>query len=257
MTEKDILQHLRTKTFGKTIYVFDTIDSTNTFAKSLAQQDFDVGTLVIAEEQTKGRGRFGRSWHSQKEKNLTFSLLIKPTITPKQIGILSLYGGLAVVEAIKKIAHITPDCKWPNDVLLKGKKVCGILSESVVSQNKLAAVILGIGLNVNQTEFPPEIRRTAASLLLSTGKSIDRFQVLSAVLEQLELFYEKIQSGKLNEIIQLWRQHTTMLGKQVTVDQQGKILKGTAKEVADDGGLILRSNGIDIKVLAGDVTIIQ
>ena len=257
MTEHDIKQHLRTKTFGRHIYCFDSIDSTNTYAKKLVSQDIEEGTLVIAEEQTAGRGRFDRTWHSSSGKNLTFSVIIRPNIIPQRIGILSLYAGLAVTEAVQELSNIPPACKWPNDVLVNGKKLCGILSEAVFSGTQISAVIIGIGLNVNQTEFPNALESTATSMTLECSKIFDRFHVLANVLEKLEHLYTFIQTNQLEEILQRWQSHTIMFGKEVTIKQHGQRVNGIAQAIDLNGALIISTNGTENKVVAGDVTILQ
>jgi len=257
MTEHDIKQHLRTKTFGKRIFCFDSIDSTNTYAKKMASQDSEEGTLVIAEEQTAGRGRFDRTWHSSPGTNLTFSVIIRPNITPQRVGILSLYAGLAVTEAVQELSYTSPTCKWPNDVLVNGKKLCGILSEAIFNSGQISAVIIGIGLNVNQTEFSNTLASTATSIALECKKMFDRFHVLATVLEKLESLYTLIQTDNLDKILQRWQSHATMFGKEVTIKQHGQRVKGIAQAIDLDGALIISTNGTENKIVAGDVTIIQ
>ncbi len=257
MTESDIRKCLDTNLFGKIIHCFDVLDSTNTYTKKLALQGAEEGTVVLAEEQISGRGRFERKWISSGGKNLTFSVIVRPNISPQRIGILSLYAALAVTKGILELLEQPPTCKWPNDVLLNGKKVCGILSEAVFIDSSLSAVIIGIGLNVNQTTFPPAIESSAISLAQVSGHDIDRSYVLACVLGKLEELYRNIQEGRLRLIIDLWQQHSTLLGKKITVDQQGNLLRGTAKAIDDDGGLILAVNGGERKVHAGDVTIVS
>ncbi|MBI3766348.1 MAG: biotin--[acetyl-CoA-carboxylase] ligase [Ignavibacteriales bacterium] len=164
MLKEEIRLSTQSKIIGKNIHTFDLLDSTNLKAKSLLQEGEEEGTIVIAEEQTAGRGRMGRSWVSERGKNLTFSVVLKPQISPESIGIVSLYGGLAVAEAIQDQSHLHPECKWPNDVLLNGKKCCGILSEAVFKQGSLVGVVMGIGINVNQRVFTRELRATATSV---------------------------------------------------------------------------------------------
>lgn len=257
MTEDEIRQYLKTKKFGQTIYAFDTINSTNAYAKSLVSMGCAEGTLIIAEEQSKGRGRAGRSWFSEKGNNLTFSIILKPKITPDSIGILSLYASLAVAQSIENIVHLIPECKWPNDVLLSGKKVCGILSEGVFDNGQLAHTIVGIGINVNQTVFPDEIKTTATSLSLCTGINCNRLHVLAVVIEQLEILYEKILFGQLGEILVSWKKYCSLFGKKIRVDLQGTVVSGTVITIADDGGLILQVDGIEKKILAGEVTVLN
>ncbi|MBI4548998.1 MAG: biotin--[acetyl-CoA-carboxylase] ligase [Ignavibacteriae bacterium] len=257
MTIEDIKKHLTTTEFGKKIYAFESIDTTNTYAKTLALQGSNEGTLVIADDQLRGRGRLGRTWFSEKGKNLTFSFIVKPNIPPQSIGVLSLYAGVSVAAAIREVTGITPECKWPNDVFINGKKVCGILSEGIFTQDKLSAVVIGIGLNVNQSEFPSEIRETATSLMLAAGKVFDRFQVLATVLEHLESLYDNIQSNRINKILSLWNRYNRMFGKYISVSYQNTVIRGIAKQLADDGGLIIQVNRDEQKVMAADVTIIK
>jgi BirA family biotin operon repressor/biotin-[acetyl-CoA-carboxylase] ligase len=253
MTTQEIQPYITSKIFGKNIFTYDVIGSTNIKAKSLIQHG--EGVVVIAEEQTAGRGRLGRSWISEPKKNLMFSVIIKPKILPDRIGIISLYAGLSVAEAMKEITKLNPVCKWPNDVLLNGKKFCGILSEAVFKGNVLDSIIVGIGINVNQSDFTRELQQTATSLFLSSGKEFDRFKILGSVLERLERNYALIQSRELNDILQKWKKYTTMFGKEITINQNGCQVSGIAERINDDGGLILRTNKGEGKFLAGDVTL--
>lgn len=257
MTREEIERHLRTSVFGRTIFAFDALDSTNSFAKSLVQQGAEEGTVVIAEEQYAGRGRFGRRWHSMPGKNLTFSLVIRPEISPKVIGLLSLYAGLAVAETLERHVSVMPFCKWPNDVMIDGKKICGILSEAVISSGRLEAAIIGIGVNINQTEFSPTITKPTTSLADVAGTTFDRSLILAELLLGLELQYDLIQKRKYQTLVDRWLERTNMLGQEVVIDQDGELIKGITKSMADDGGLILTTEGGDRKFLAGDVTIIQ
>src|ERR1044071_5539110 len=129
MTELEIRKHLKTSTFGRQLYCFDQIDSTNSSAKSLAAQGIEEGAIVIAEEQRTGRGRFDRTWHSSPGLNLTFSIILRPNIHPRKIGVLSLYAGLAVTQGVMETSGLDATCKWPNDILVNRKKICGILCE--------------------------------------------------------------------------------------------------------------------------------
>jgi BirA family transcriptional regulator, biotin operon repressor / biotin---[acetyl-CoA-carboxylase] ligase len=257
MTESEIRQHLTTRIFGKKIFTFDSIDSTNTYAKSLALQNDSEGSLIIAEEQTAGKGRLNRSWQAEKGKSLTFSVIITPKIPPEHIGILSLYASLAVAEAIENILPLTPVCKWPNDVLLDGRKVCGILSEVVFKSETSYLVIIGIGINVNQSIFPTELQEIATSLFLTTGRSVDRAILLAKVLERLESWHEVIQNNQTDRILQHWKKYCTMFDKKVTIEQQEIKLQGIAAGLAEDGGLIINTSDKQIKVLAGDIKILN
>ncbi|HMD14767.1 MAG TPA: biotin--[acetyl-CoA-carboxylase] ligase [Bacteroidota bacterium] len=255
MNEEDIRPYILTKKFGKKIFAFDVLDSTNIKAKSLALDNVPEGAVVIAEHQIAGKGRLGRIWISETGKNLTFSVIIRPQISLQHLGILSLYAGVSVARAITKVTDKTVQCKWPNDVLLNGKKVCGILSESVTTNHSLTAVIIGIGININQRNFSSELYGKATSLAIETGKEFDRWTILAAVLKEMETDYGNIREGTFDTILRQWTEYSSFIGQPVSVDRQGTIVHGIASHVADDGGLVIRTNGKELKILAGDVTI--
>ena len=255
MLNEEIRLSTRSGIIGKNILTFDCLDSTNLKAKSLLQEGEDEGTIVFAEEQTAGRGRLGRSWVSERGKNLTFSVTLKPKISPEFIGIVSLYAGLAVASAIEEQMHIRPECKWPNDVLLNWKKCCGILSEAVFTQGNLAGVVIGIGINVNQTAFPTEIQTTATSLAIVKGEPVDRNSIFAAVIKQMNDLYGSLQAGYFNHLRECWNNYCSIFGKTISIRQHDTIITGIATRIADDGGLILTINGKEQKVLAGDVTL--
>jgi BirA family biotin operon repressor/biotin-[acetyl-CoA-carboxylase] ligase len=160
-----------------------------------------------------------------------------------------------VASALTTLASVHPQCKWPNDVLINRKKCCGILSETTFADGKISYVVIGIGVNINQQEFPPELASPATSLFLETRKSFDRALVLATILEQMELMYPLIISGRSSDIISQWQKHTTMFGNEVTINHNGHILRGTAVRLAEDGGLIIATQSGETKVLAGDVSL--
>ncbi len=256
MLEGEIQKRLTTQSFGRRIFSFGSIDSTNTFAKSIAH-DVEEGTLVIAEEQTSGRGRPGRSWHSDKEKNLTFSIILAPNISPEYAGVLSLYTAVAVAEALQAQARLEVCCKWPNDIMISGKKCCGILSESVLQSGKVSSVVLGIGINVNQRDFPDEIRTSATSLSLEAGRMFDRLDILVAVILKLEEWYRFIRAGEYPQIIDAWKSRAPMMGKTISVNYNGSVMIGIARRLDADGSLMFQSNGREMKLTAGDVSIVR
>ncbi len=255
MTEVEIRENLRTDTFGKTLFAYDSIDSTTAQAKKLVADGAAEGTLVIAEEQTAGRGRLGRQWVSAKGMNLTYSLILRPALPPQSVPMVSLYAAVAVAQALTAYAPVKPACKWPNDIMLKGKKVCGILSETLLNGDRVDAVILGIGININQTDFPDELQSTATSLARETGKRFDRITILGSVLLQLEKQYRRLHTSSFDSIIEDWKELSPMLGKPVQVHQNEKIIKGTAIDIASDGALLIQTGGEVLKLYAGDVTL--
>ncbi|SRR2546426_5642982 len=255
MTEVDIAKQMKMKVFGKKVIHLDTAESTNSYAASILSNGIDEGTVVIADEQTAGRGRAGRVWTSEKGKNLTFSIILNPKVPPASIGVISLYAALGVAEAIRDITGMPAECKWPNDVLMGGRKLCGILSDASIEGGTLTSVVVGIGLNVNQTDFPPEIRPAPTSLRLAAGKWFDRVSVLSSVLERLESRYADLQSQRFDVIIKAWENMAPMMGSEIKIATHDGGLAGVARGIAEDGGLIVRTNGTDRKVLAGDITV--
>ena len=255
MTENEIRLKCSARYFGKKIFYYESIDSTNSIAKSLAREGGEEGTLVVAEEQIAGKGRLGRSWQSEKGKNLTFSLILQPQISHTHIGIVSLFAGVAVCDAIRESTGIAAECKWPNDVLIRGKKVCGILSEIVHPNETQISIIVGVGVNINQALFPEEIKNKATSLFLATGKEQDCADILFNILEQMELLYTFVQNNQYLMIIDRWKDLSNVIDKEVRVDCSGTILTGIAKGIMDDGGLLLETISGPVTVYAGDVTL--
>ena len=256
ISEADIRATLRTRTFGRTVYAFDKIDSTNVYARSLRESDSAHGTLIVADEQTAGKGRQGRVWKSQKGMNLLFSLVLRPKIPHDRVRLLPFAAGLAVADAIEQTTGCNVECKWPNDLLVGGKKVAGMLIESTVQNEAITNVILGIGVNVNQTQFPAELNAT--SLHIHTGKDIDRVRLLCAVLEEVEQRYEQLEHFSPRMILDEWKQRAPMFGSMITLVEHGSPLKATAVDIAADGALVIEElNGARREVLAGDVTLTQ
>jgi BirA family biotin operon repressor/biotin-[acetyl-CoA-carboxylase] ligase len=257
MQASDILPHLTSTIFGRTLFPYEVLDSTNQTAKALAMDGAPEGAVVIADRQRAGRGRMGRRWESESGSNLTFSLILRPVISPDRLGLLSLYASLAVAEGVEAITGLTPTCKWPNDLLLSSKKFCGILSEGVFNGPLLVSVIIGIGINVNQVTFPEALHDRATSISLAAGGPIDRVVLLAEVLRRLEEEYRAVARGEFERILREWKARASLFGSEVAVDRQGTLLRGTASRLAEDGGLIIAAGGEEIKVLAGDVTVIS
>jgi BirA family biotin operon repressor/biotin-[acetyl-CoA-carboxylase] ligase len=252
---EEIKKYLITTIIGSKILSFDSIASTNTHAKNFSTEETQDGTVIIAEEQTLGRGRFNRKWQSEKGKNLTFSVILQPKYQLENIGLLPICTGGAIAKVIERHMDLKTECKWPNDILINGKKVCGILIESISSENLINRVILGIGINVNQEIFSDDIINTAASIKLSNGKTVDRIQLLAGVLKSLDEMYINIQNGNFDIPLSEWLSRSSMFGKEITVRQGDKILRGRAVRLDNDGSLVLNCEGKEMKVFSGDVTI--
>ncbi|MBI5474576.1 MAG: biotin--[acetyl-CoA-carboxylase] ligase [Ignavibacteriae bacterium] len=255
-TERELRRGLRAKVFGNKIYTFQTIDSTNNCIKALANVGAAEGVVVLAEQQTAGRGRLGRTWLSQPEENLTFSVLLRPEVSTESINLLPLYVAVAVSQAIENSTGLRAECKWPNDLLIDKKKVAGILIESSMRQNRLEYVVVGLGLNVNQMQFTNGLLQKATSLKLETGKDFDRAKLLREILFNLETHYTQAVENDFKSVIPFWLSRTTMINKPIVVSQGNDIISGVVTGLSLDGGLVLQTNGRSQTMFAGDVTIL-
>ena len=247
---------LNGRKFGSKVFAFDTIDSTNNCARALAGCWAEEGTLVFAERQTAGKGRLGRSWLANPYENLTFSLVLRPTLPPEALNLLPLYAAVAVAEAVEHETGLSVECKWPNDLLIGGKKTAGILLEGSLKEEGLEYVVLGIGVNVNQTSFPDDISPRATSLKAEAGRDIDRILLLREILKSLETHYAAIMKKGFRNLIPLWLSRTTMLNKEISVTQDGTVISGIVKGLSPEGALILDAGGTEKTLFAGDVTIL-
>ncbi len=255
MTLRTTIPRLPPTTFGAITRSFETIDSTNSTAKELAQEGALEGTVVTAEDQRAGKGRLGRSWESEKGKNLTFSIILRPHLTHILLGLLPLLAGTAVCETLREEYHVPSECKWPNDVLIGTKKISGILSEAVHQGDMSSAVIVGIGINVNQASFPVGLGDRATSLYLSSGREHDRTLLLTRLLGRMEALYEILQSGGADTIIARWTAVSPIIGKPLRVTDGSTLHEGTARGIAPDGGLLLETSAGIMTIRAGDVTL--
>jgi BirA family biotin operon repressor/biotin-[acetyl-CoA-carboxylase] ligase len=257
LSESVLQQGLETRLFGKKIYTFETIDSTNDCCRALAGCWAHEGTVVIAEKQTAGRGRLGRVWLANPNQNLTFSLILRPSIPPEKLPLLSLYAAVAIADAVKKAIGADVECKWPNDLLLNGKKFGGVLLEASVQQDAVEHVIVGIGVNVNQEVFPEALGDRATSLSLGAGKEIDRFEVFRLILSSLEAHYTKMMASGVESILPLWLARSSMVNRTISVSQQGTVYSGVVKGLSRDGGLVVQRDGAEQTLFAGDITILE
>ncbi len=256
ITKTEIVNNLNTKIFGRTVFNFDTLDSTNTFAKSLKKEEAPHGTIVVSEEQTAGRGRLQRNWISPKGKNLLFSVVMFPDFGREKISLLPFAGSLAVADAIESVTGLSPTCKWPNDVLINNKKVCGMLLESSSGNSALEKIILGIGVNVNQEEFPDGLKFKASSLKNESGIEIDRVRLLQKILEELENRCEQLAHFPPQQLLGDWKMKALLFGKKITVLESEFSFAATAIDVAEDGSLIIQTeDGQKKNIFAGDVSL--
>jgi BirA family transcriptional regulator, biotin operon repressor / biotin---[acetyl-CoA-carboxylase] ligase len=252
-----ISTHLQTAFIGKTIIVHETVTSTNEYAKGLNDSDGPHGTVVVAEEQTAGRGRFGRRWESSKSMNLLFSVLLRPdAFHNDRIPLVPFAAAVAVAEAIEAVTGLQVECKWPNDLLISRKKMTGMLLESSMVGARIEKLVLGIGINVNQTEFPESIIPQPTSLQIESGRVVDRNYLLERLLGTLEARYLQLLNEPPALMLATWKSRTTMFGTRVTVDEANKTFSGIAEDISADGSLLVRmDNRALTAVHAGDVTL--
>ena len=244
---------LSNKIVGRNILYYDILSSTMNKAKLIAKNNESEGYVIIAENQTKGRGRFNRNWISAPGENISLSIILKPTL--QQLAYINMAATLSVYEVIKNYTNMNPTIKWPNDVKLNQKKISGILIESEMNSNKLNYAILGIGININ---FNPmkhlEISSIATSLYKETGKIIDRTAFLITFLNIFNNYYIKIKNQEF--LTKEWSSKIETIGKNVEISSNGELIKGKAIQVTENGDLIIQfSNNIRKKITAGEVTL--
>lgn len=253
----EIRDGLETTIIGRgEIHHFSNIDSTNNKAKELAASGLPDGSLIIAEKQTAGRGRKGRSWFSAEGSGISMSLVIRPEISPGEISRITLLTAVAAAEAIIALTPVKPEIKWPNDILVNGKKLAGILTEMTMEMDAIDYVVIGIGLNVNTPPdaFANEIRSIATSLYAETDTAWSRVDIVKAFLAHFERLYLSVLQAGFSDIIRRWKDLSNLIGKSVRVDVSGKLLTGTVSDIAEDGVLILCDDtGTEHRILSGDV----
>ncbi len=257
--EKKIKEGLNTEVVGTRFEIFQEIDSTNHHAMELASGGVEEGTVVLAEWQTEGRGRLGREWVSPSGVGIYVTVILHPEGGIAQLPKYTLLAGVAVAEAVREVAGLPAEIKWPNDVLIDGKKFCGILEESFVSGSKIKYVIIGIGINVNTdpADLPVTPRGAPTSLKAEKGEHVDRVELLRSVLQKLDTGYTEIRTGNGENIIHKWRGLSATLGHKVRVELSGGTLEGQAVDIDDDGGLLISAEGGMQKVTAGDIIIVN
>lgn len=255
------LENLNTLYLGKTFLYLPTIDSTNVKAKELASQDqfnYPDGSLIVSEEQTKGKGRLGRIWHSPSGRGLWFSLILRPTVDLVSISKVTLISAVALCDALKN-SGVSPQIKWPNDILINNKKVAGILTEVNSVNNFVNFVILGIGLNVNTktSEFPLELKEIATSLLIEYNRQFDRATILSNFLHIFEhLWFEFLKTGSLGHIMMKYKENTIIIGKKVKLINGSQEELVFVKDITEDGALlVLTEDGDDKRIVSGEVSL--
>lgn len=256
INEYELTDDLQTEWLGKNLFYLQSVDSTNTEIKRLAQNGAEHGTVVVAEEQQTGKGRLGRVWSSPKGTGLWFSILLRPQIAPSEVAGITLATGLGVCKAIRRCTGLNALIKWPNDIVTGSKKLCGILTEMTAEADRIEYAVVGIGVNVNTKEFPEEIQHKATSLSIETGCDINRAKLFRKILTDTEKYIDSYLTNLEADIIDEYTSLCVTLGKQVTVTRGKSILKGIAVAIGNDGDLIVKTDdGENISVNSGEVTV--
>lgn len=249
---------------GRQLHYYESIDSTNLEIKRLAEQDAPHGTVVLAEQQDEGRGRMGHQWVSPKRTGLWFSLLLRPDILPEQASMMTLVAAMAVEKAVEETQGVKAGIKWPNDIVLNGKKICGILTEMEIKDKKVDYIVVGIGINVLQKEFPEDLAETATSLKIELApeeeeqypEQISRTQLFQAVMWKFESYYECFM--KAMDIRLFQDEYQSCL---VNKDQTVKVMnpagayEGIARGVNQKGELLVERDGRILEINSGEVSV--
>ncbi len=257
ISEAEISSMLKTQWAGKRIVYFDETDSTNNQAKVFGEKGDVHGTLFVADKQTAGKGRRGRGWDSPPGESIYMTLLLRPEISPERAPMLTLVMGLSVAEAIREAAGIEAKIKWPNDIVVDKKKVCGILTEMTTEMMYVNYVVIGVGINVNQQGFPDEIAKMATSLYKKTGKVYRRSELIAAVLERFEKNYDTfLRTGDLSGIQEAYDAALVNCGQEVKVLEPGHEYEAVAEGINENGELMVRlPDGRKKQVFAGEVSV--
>ncbi|MGE4357339.1 MAG: biotin--[acetyl-CoA-carboxylase] ligase [Candidatus Omnitrophota bacterium] len=249
---EEISWGLGTKIMGKKIFSFAVLDSTMDFAYELGIMNLPEGTLVCSETQRKGRGRMNRTWISPKYKGLYFSLLLRPNISPQQAPQLTLISAIAVREAIADLTGLECLIKWPNDILFNDKKIGGILTEMYAEMDEVRFVVVGIGINVNTEKnlLPPQ----ASSLQEEKKEKVSRIELLKEILRKLEKYYFLFRKKGFSPLVEEWKKYSCVLGHQIKIISQQKIIEGEAVDLDKEGALLVRDDsGFIERVFTCDV----
>lgn len=257
MTEAEIKSLMHTEWVAKEVLYFDTIDSTNTKAQELAEKGYPSGTLVVADKQESGKGRRGRSWVSPSGTGIFMTLMIKPDINPNNASMLTLVAALAVAKAITSVTGEEAMIKWPNDIVVNGKKVCGILTEMNAQFDYINHIVVGIGINVHNESFPEEISQMASSLMIEAGgKRFHRAQIIAETMSYFEQYYDTfLQTQDLSALVREYDELLVNMNKAVRVLDPKEPFDGKAMGITPKGELIVDTWESRKLVSSGEVSV--
>ena len=255
--QKWIQSQLRAEHIGREIIVHDSVDSTNNIAKNLVNQSGKEGTVILADCQTQGKGRSGRIWHSEEKVGIYLSVLLKPSLPLEEVSQITLVAGVALAKTINEFSRVRAYLKWPNDILLNGKKVAGILTENYQG-NIHSGIILGIGINVNHSHFPVSLQHIATSIAMENGEIFERLPLISFLINHLEQEYRCFLDDGISPIVDHWNLNSDMFGKQISINHGNQTFSGTAMKLNDQGHLVmLMDDGKEIDFDSGEVIFLE
>ncbi|PLR66789.1 MULTISPECIES: biotin--[acetyl-CoA-carboxylase] ligase [Bacillaceae] len=249
---------LKTKFMGRHIHFEEVVPSTQKIAHSLAGNGAEEGTIVVADQQTSGRGRLARVWYSPKQTGIWMSLILRPKIPINKTPQLTLLTAVALIQSIEEVTGLTPEIKWPNDILINGKKIVGILTELQAEADQVHSVIIGIGMNVNHAldQFPEELQSVATSIAIETGKPSDRAEVIQAILKNFEKLYTSYLIHGFKPVKLLWESYAISLNKNLIARTLHGAIRGRAAGIDDEGVLLLETaEGKIEKIYSADIEI--
>lgn len=255
LNEREIMEGLKTEVAGKRLVILDSVDSTNEEIKRMAAKGEPGGTIVAAERQTRGKGRFGRSWDSGSG-GLYFTLILRPELPPNDISSITLAAGYAVCLAVREYYDVDARIKWPNDVIVGSRKICGILTEMAAQSDCIDYVAIGIGINLNHESFPPDVSGKASSLRIITGKKTDRNDFFRTLIMSLDRVLSRFLVSLSVDDTLRFREICATIGRRVTVQRGKDSFSGIAEDISPGGELIVKKdNGEMISVNSGEVTV--
>ncbi len=257
LNETEITDHIKTKWAGKKVVFYEETASTNVEAVKLACEGAGHGTLVVTGNQTAGKGRRGRVWQSEENGSIAMSMILKPGIEPEAAPMLTLVQAMATAKAMEEVCGVKAEIKWPNDILVKEKKVCGILTEMHLEKTKISSIIIGTGINVNQDKFPEEIAGIATSLKKETKKLQSRVELICRICQLFESYYEEfLEKENVSGFLKEYNSRLVSLERRVRVLEPKGEFEGTALGINTKGELLVeKDDGEVVKVYAGEVSV--
>lgn len=256
MSEVEVGQYLETRYIGRRIIYLDTTGSTNDQVKKEAAKGAEEGLIIIAEEQQSGRGRKGRSWATTKGNSIAASILLKPPVSPESAFSITPVLALSIVQGLEKETGIRTGIKWPNDIVLDNKKLCGILTEMNAELDRINYIVVGMGMNINQLSFPQELCDIATSLRIHKGEALSRKRIMASILNSFEKSYELYKKEGLKPMVPMLEKYSVLIGKRVRLMAADSVWEGVALNMDDQGALIVRlDSGETTRVISGDVSV--